>query len=62
MLKKIFKRLFGVTKKPPYVVKWRQKETIDGTYWERVHYPYSQSNPEWSHDTTSYVYFLYRGV
>jgi len=62
MIKKWIQKWIGKVSKPAHTIKWRQKQTIEGIYWERIHYPYTQNEPYWDQDTSTYVYFLYRGV
>ena len=62
MIKRWIKKWLGMETNLPYKVTWRQKETIDGVFWERIHYPYVDNSPQWNQNNTKSVYFLYRGV
>jgi len=38
-IKVALRKLIGMLPKEPYRISWRRKMTIDGIFWERVHYP-----------------------
>ncbi len=39
VLKKLINKIIGRVPDERYRVSWRRKLTIDGIFWERVHYP-----------------------
>jgi len=39
MLKKLMNQIIGKVHEEEYIVSWRRKMTIDGIFWEKVHYP-----------------------
>ena len=41
------KKMLGMVEKEDHKVQWRRKLTIDGVFWERIHYPYVQNGPQW---------------